>query len=1461
MVFDSERNWDRFFVGCASRDKEEMADLRTRLPKAFANLKPPLEPIWSEDVVGESLLDNVRQMIEGTRFGIYDLTYDDPSVYIQLGMSRALNKPSLITVQKDATIPNFIESPEVIRYSNFINLEERLGQLAERDNGWWGIWRDRDSHGERCPLKNAICPYHNTKPASRTCLVVLSDSEQEGDQIIGIRESLGGELSNLGISLTKLAENGNCEFSLCTYYQQVRKASFVIYNLDRRGQKDTTHKKVYFLLGVSLGHHWQPCWAVIHERGFDRPPLLQGIIPFEYPERQAISTMRSYLWKRIKDLFEECIKPPNPFRGLRAFKGEDASVFSSLGRNKEVNTVVDMLNDPSIQTVIVHGEPGVGKTSLILAGVLPSLEERQSELVPVTFRVNELDPKFLDRQIRKQIRDKLVEVLPGAKGDFLRLVQSLQNTGKNLLIVFDQFEQLYQQEEKIWRKVLGELASVMSTTRLKFLIGMREEYSYRFDEDVDVNGRKYFPNRNARDTLKIHRLGIAEAEKVITELAKGYFSKEAAKRLVEIFCGEDERPYTPYIQIVCHELWQDLIAGQTRGQVTEHDCDEEHVRIIINKFLDNKIGMLAPELQGLARRILRNIVRRDGGKIVQNPADVPTIAQNIGAETENVRHIVQELRDLGLVEFKRSSNPNWPVQVVHDFLAKVIVEKYSEQLDDAREAADNLIQSLAISVMTAANEGGDQEALVLNLVRRFLEQQYPIYFDKLEVADRLRFLDVLALPIWRLEGLLRGARVESQQVQQVSSQLDGQGDVQYNAQVTSEKANLSGACLIVDCLYQLLLIFEAYDRAEKLGQEFANLIQRKLPEQKKLYDAYLANHAQLWQSVFQGDELSKETSDFRTMQILLRLAQQKREYTITDLKPDLKLDTRLSLWRVLYKLWQDRGTLKPRLTEVEMPSTEHRPPLDLFSYRWILAPSRPYLKKYNALEDHRAYYGVMIHIPAGEHAMRNQRAARKLLIRTVAVERGSRSTAPGWHEADDKELITEYSDEEFSKLLNNLADNYAVMLNTSDRKLWVVLEAQEYPIKKMVDICRQVDAALKTRDRSVVGSIIADIGASIANRKDLTRGLATLAGVPQPPYRVIALKPEEEWQHIWQVGMEREDVIHWLPQDWEAKSSEEKKKIWQDTLAKAVEAVGSRAMVKPVTTEFLKGATPVEASTDLVLAWERAQKQVGFPNMLVEKLISNVRKELLVIVVRRPGTNGDYVRVPPIWYQCVRDLEWRRDAKHQSVPIAMDYAWVDPNPDAADQGIFESAQEHSRRMAEQLWGEVESKMAKPSQNEDELSRYLVNNHFLEFEWLVLDDGELMLNEIKPTQLDKGIISNTAFTHSDSELLVRNLFGLSLPDKVQLIRPQEIVICGAVLTQSEFDTDMIVQGRQLISYDGIDGALKQGADVFLYSDKMRSRPYIGRRMGILTLSADSLERAVELLQAARAELKPQYETPE
>ncbi len=70
--------------------------------------------------------------------------------------------------------------------------------------------------------------------------------------------------------------------------------------------------------------------------------------------------------------------PPRPYPGLRPFEAEEWPLF--FGRERMVDEVVRRLldRDPTRRMVVVHGDSGSGKSSLIRAGVLPRLHQEQS---------------------------------------------------------------------------------------------------------------------------------------------------------------------------------------------------------------------------------------------------------------------------------------------------------------------------------------------------------------------------------------------------------------------------------------------------------------------------------------------------------------------------------------------------------------------------------------------------------------------------------------------------------------------------------------------------------------------------------------------------------------------------------------------------------------------------------------------------------------------------------------------------------------------------------------------------------------------------------------------------------------------------------------------------------------------------------------------------------------------------
>src|SRR5689334_24937468 len=71
---------------------------------------------------------------------------------------------------------------------------------------------------------------------------------------------------------------------------------------------------------------------------------------------------------------------PSPYRGLEPFDESDAPFF--FGRERETRLIIASLFASPL--TLLYGASGVGKSSVLRAGVLPGLRER-TDLSPVIF--------------------------------------------------------------------------------------------------------------------------------------------------------------------------------------------------------------------------------------------------------------------------------------------------------------------------------------------------------------------------------------------------------------------------------------------------------------------------------------------------------------------------------------------------------------------------------------------------------------------------------------------------------------------------------------------------------------------------------------------------------------------------------------------------------------------------------------------------------------------------------------------------------------------------------------------------------------------------------------------------------------------------------------------------------------------------------------------------------------------
>ena len=174
------------------------------------------------------------------------------------------------------------------------------------------------------------------------------------------------------------------------------------------------------------------------------------------------------------------------YPGAHSF--EDTPLDSRLffGRRREIDNFVRQVR--ASQLMVLYGKSGLGKTSLLNAGVFPEL--RQHNLLPLRVRVNDTEQSLVQSiyaQIEHLCREQGIDYTPGQQGCLWEFFKTAlfwhERTLLTPVLVLDQFEELFTLQDPVRRQALatelGELVSggLPESIRNRIIEGKELEYS------------------------------------------------------------------------------------------------------------------------------------------------------------------------------------------------------------------------------------------------------------------------------------------------------------------------------------------------------------------------------------------------------------------------------------------------------------------------------------------------------------------------------------------------------------------------------------------------------------------------------------------------------------------------------------------------------------------------------------------------------------------------------------------------------------------------------------------------------------------------------------------------------------------------------------------------------------------------------------------------------------------------
>ena len=394
------------------------------------------------------------------------------------------------------------------------------------------------------------------------------------------------------------------------------------------------------------------------ERYQDASALLRALEPF-LPGHMAAGPIQLEL---------------GPYAGLRAFQEEDATRF--FGREKEIAAIASRLLETPLVAIV--GPSGIGKSSLLRAGVLPSLKasgEPWRTLVtrpgrdPMAALARVIAPMVSgaksaaeDQKLQNDLRAKLI-MEPGYFGNVLRRESARSNT--KLLVLVDQFEELYTLEtHALARKAFTSCltgAADDPTSPLRVATTLRADFLGRVAEDPS------FMDELSKGLVFLGPPtpeGLRQAIVRPAELAGYRFETETMVNEMVNYL-EATPGGLPLLQFAAAQLWETRDPG--RKLLTESAYRGlGGVAGALVSHADRVLAKLSPALKSLCRNLFVHLVTPERTRAVRRIEELRELVTT-DSNHEDIDRLLNHLVESRLI-VTQSAEGAASAEIVHESL-------------------------------------------------------------------------------------------------------------------------------------------------------------------------------------------------------------------------------------------------------------------------------------------------------------------------------------------------------------------------------------------------------------------------------------------------------------------------------------------------------------------------------------------------------------------------------------------------------------------------------------------------------------------------------------------------------------------------------------------------------------------------------------------------------------------------
>ena len=373
--------------------------------------------------------------------------------------------------------------------------------------------------------------------------------------------------------------------------------------------------------------------------------------------------------------------PEKPFRHLHWFTREDAEVF--FGRGYQIRELYDRVTgDDTPAVILLYGQSGVGKSSLLEAGLVPRLEA-------------DCAVRYLRRKQEAGLLGTLREAFDdedSARPLAEAWAAAEARADKPLLVILDQVEEVYTRPGLDRQQEMDEFLSALETLSAarvggKLILGFRKEWLPEIEQQL--KGRKL-----ARSKIFLERLdrkGIVEAVSGVARSKRlsNQYGLTVEDGLAEVIADDlledPDSAVAPTLQILLTKMWDEAVAKDRNHPRFDKELYQPLKKqgILLKDFLDQQLDKVRERDReavesGLALDLLAFHTTPMGTAEQHTPEE---LENEYGHRRDALDALVQQYKDLYLLSDpspdRDEASGKSPTRLAHDTLAPLVRKRFS----------------------------------------------------------------------------------------------------------------------------------------------------------------------------------------------------------------------------------------------------------------------------------------------------------------------------------------------------------------------------------------------------------------------------------------------------------------------------------------------------------------------------------------------------------------------------------------------------------------------------------------------------------------------------------------------------------------------------------------------------------------------------------------------------------------